>query len=52
MFEDPDFPANDTSLYYSRTPPYRFEWKRPAVSYSHNEIQTFLMQVGRAGVLS
>lgn len=29
MFEDPDFPASDSSLYYSCNPPFRFEWKRP-----------------------
>lgn len=32
LFEDPDFLASDSSLYYSRDPPYRFEWKRPSVS--------------------
>ena len=33
MFEDPDFPASDASLYYSCNPPYRFEWKRPGVCF-------------------
>ena len=32
LFEDPDFPAIDKSLFYSRTPPRPFEWKRPSVS--------------------
>ena len=32
LYEDPDFPANDRSLYFSRHPPYRFEWLRPGVS--------------------
>ncbi|KAL3874802.1 hypothetical protein ACJMK2_037771 [Sinanodonta woodiana] len=31
MYEDIDFPANDQSLYYSRNPPVKFEWKRPTV---------------------
>lgn len=31
LFEDKDFPAADQSLYYSRQPPFRFEWKRPGV---------------------
>ncbi|KAL4237592.1 hypothetical protein ACF0H5_002306 [Mactra antiquata] len=44
MFEDPDFPANDTSLYYSRTPPYRFEWKRPGeiAGYSRQKPSFFI----------
>ncbi|KAH3856513.1 calpain-9-like [Dreissena polymorpha] len=44
MFEDPDFPASDTSLYYSRTPPYRFEWKRPMeiAGYSRQKASFFL----------
>ncbi|KAL5008896.1 hypothetical protein ScPMuIL_014477 [Solemya velum] len=29
LFEDKDFPAADQSLYFSRVPPFRFEWKRP-----------------------
>jgi hypothetical protein len=34
LYEDPDFPAKDSSIYYSRTLPYRIEWKRPYVSLS------------------
>ncbi|KAI3364216.1 hypothetical protein L3Q82_011025 [Scortum barcoo] len=30
LFEDPLFPANDSSLFYSHSPPMRFEWKRPS----------------------
>ncbi|XP_063296547.1 calpain-3 isoform X2 [Pelobates fuscus] len=29
LFEDRDFPPNDTSLFYSQTLPIKFEWKRP-----------------------
>ncbi|XP_041729829.2 calpain-9 [Coregonus clupeaformis] len=29
LFEDPDFPACDSSLYYSQSVPITFEWKRP-----------------------
>ncbi|XP_073410280.1 calpain-3 isoform X3 [Dendrobates tinctorius] len=29
LFEDRDFPPNDTSLFYSQTFPIKFEWKRP-----------------------
>lgn len=31
LFEDPDFPAVNTSLFYSREPPVPFVWKRPQV---------------------
>lgn len=31
LFEDPDFPACDSSLYYSQSVPINFEWKRPGV---------------------
>lgn len=34
VFEDPLFPANDSSLFYSQKPPMKFEWKRPSVSAS------------------
>ncbi|XP_063163264.1 calpain-9 [Candoia aspera] len=29
LFEDCDFPANDSSLFYSEKPPVPFVWKRP-----------------------
>lgn len=29
LFEDPEFPAEDTSIFYSKSPPRPFEWKRP-----------------------
>uniref|UniRef100_A0A3P9DS25 Calpain catalytic domain-containing protein n=1 Tax=Maylandia zebra TaxID=106582 RepID=A0A3P9DS25_9CICH len=29
MFEDPLFPADDSSLFYSRKPSMKIEWKRP-----------------------
>lgn len=32
LFEDPDFPATDSSLFYSQTVPVHIEWKRPKVS--------------------
>lgn len=32
VFEDPLFPANDSSLFYSQKPSMKFEWKRPSVS--------------------
>lgn len=32
LFEDPDFPATDSSLFYSERPQIPFVWKRPGVS--------------------
>ncbi|KAM9793031.1 calpain-9 [Neosynchiropus ocellatus] len=29
LFEDPDFPATDESLFFSQSVPVSFEWKRP-----------------------
>uniref|UniRef100_F6WTS6 Calpain 6 n=1 Tax=Xenopus tropicalis TaxID=8364 RepID=F6WTS6_XENTR len=29
LFEDPEFPASDESLFYSKAPDLRIEWKRP-----------------------
>ncbi|XP_069036045.1 calpain-9 [Lepisosteus oculatus] len=29
LFEDPDFPARDSSIYYSESVPINFSWKRP-----------------------
>lgn len=31
LFEDPDFPAKDSALFYSQSVPVDFEWKRPGV---------------------
>jgi len=32
LFEDPDFPAIDSSVFPTKRPPRPFEWKRPGVS--------------------
>ncbi len=32
LWEDPDFPAAQASVFYHQTPPFAFEWKRPSVS--------------------
>ncbi|CAG7681524.1 unnamed protein product [Allacma fusca] len=29
LWEDPDFPAVQTSVFYHQTPPFQFVWKRP-----------------------
>lgn len=31
LFEDPDFPPADSSLFYSQSAPVAIEWKRPKV---------------------
>ncbi len=31
LFEDPDFPATDSSLFFSKRPPVRIQWLRPGV---------------------
>lgn len=31
LYEDPDFPANQTSVFYHQTPPFKFTWLRPKV---------------------
>uniref|UniRef100_A0A0B7AEW7 Calpain-3 n=1 Tax=Arion vulgaris TaxID=1028688 RepID=A0A0B7AEW7_9EUPU len=30
LFEDPEFPCVDSSIFFSRSPPRPFEWKRPS----------------------
>jgi calpain, invertebrate len=31
LFEDPEFPANNSSLFYSKSPPSGVRWLRPKV---------------------
>ncbi|CAN8029262.1 unnamed protein product [Ixodes persulcatus] len=39
LFEDPDFPANQTSVFYHQTPPFKFAWLRPKTKDMHT-VQT------------
>lgn len=40
LFEDPNFPATDDSLYYKGTPGPTVRWKRPKVSvWSQGELR-------------
>ena len=32
LWEDPEFPAVQSSVFYHQTPPFSFQWKRPHVS--------------------
>lgn len=36
LWEDPDFPAAQTSVFYHQTPPFQFQWKRPKVNQNEN----------------
>ncbi|GFR57898.1 calpain-A [Elysia marginata] len=40
LFEDPEFPAEDASIFYSRAPPRRYEWKRPSEICSNPQFVT------------
>ena len=31
LWEDPDFPITQTSIFYHQSPPFQFVWKRPKV---------------------
>ena len=33
LFEDSDFPAVQTSIFYHQKPPFSFVWKRPKVVF-------------------
>ena len=46
LFEDPEFPATDCSIFFSRTPPRPFQWKRPHVS----PVKVTVGSVGHEGV--
>ena len=35
LWEDPEFPAVQSSVFYHQTPPFTFQWKRPHVSRLH-----------------
>ncbi|KAF3702961.1 Calpain-3 [Channa argus] len=39
LFEDPLFPANDSSLFYSQKAPMKFEWKRPSCSHIAGQLE-------------
>ena len=41
LFEDPEFPATNSSLYFSRQPPFTAEWKRPKVMFEYMIISGF-----------
>ncbi|CAK1554695.1 unnamed protein product [Leptosia nina] len=35
LWEDPDFPATQNSVFYHQVPPFQFEWKRPQQLYTN-----------------
>lgn len=38
LFEDPEFPASDESLFYQKVPRGKVEWKRPKVMSTHSPV--------------
>ena len=42
LWEDPEFPAVQSSVFYHQTPPFSFQWKRPHVSWLKIIIWKFL----------
>lgn len=38
LWEDPEFPATQTSVFYHQTPPFQFQWKRPKVKIETKKI--------------
>nr|KAG5710690.1 hypothetical protein BaRGS_035092 [Batillaria attramentaria] len=43
LFEDPEMPAEDSSIFFSRAPPRRFEWRRP---HHYDEIKSKCLDEG------
>ncbi|KAK0181078.1 hypothetical protein PV327_003395 [Microctonus hyperodae] len=35
LWEDPEFPATQASVFYHQTPPFQFQWKRPKELCNH-----------------
>ena len=48
LWEDPDFPATQASVFYHQTPPFTFEWKRPNVSVECRENLTHARSASRS----
>ena len=47
LWEDPEFPAVQSSVFYHQTPPFAFQWKRPHVRnfyfmFSSQDLNSFL----------
>ncbi|XP_026746817.1 calpain-C isoform X2 [Trichoplusia ni] len=54
LWEDPDFPANQSSVFYFQTPPFHFEWKRSKEIYQkpsfiHDRNEVFDVVPGKLG---
>ncbi|XP_062585841.1 calpain-9-like [Saccostrea cucullata] len=39
LYEDPEFLAHETSVYFSRSPSFKIEWKRPTEIASHYRLK-------------
>lgn len=51
LFEDPDFPAKGSSLFYSQSVPVNFEWKRPGVC-TEPDVQNLRAESGAVFIIS
>ena len=40
LWEDPEFPAEQSSVFYHQKPPFTFQWKRPRVSSPESDKKT------------
>lgn len=55
LFEDPEFPADDSSLYFSKRPDRYIEWKRPMVRnfmYTYNIHITYIHNMQNSNKIS
>ena len=46
LWEDPEFPAVQSSVFYHQTPPFSFQWKRPHVSLINDTYIMLLIFLG------
>lgn len=53
LFEDPKFPAVDTSMYFSAPPPYVMEWLRPPdIAAKYGLLAEFFVSGSESGLFS
>ena len=51
LWEDPEFPATQASVFYHQTPPFQFVWKRPKVRKKSVTRSLFSLKKGNLVVL-
>jgi hypothetical protein len=50
LWEDPEFPATQASVFYHQTPPFQFVWKRPKVR-KESVTMSFSLKEGKLAVV-